>query len=172
MNITLIRKDTDGAKEKWSVCKLEKWLEKLSKENKDGYISQLRHVLPRLEGSDCHFVNIGRIPRVYPAVTYQRTSNGEHRFKSYNGIVQLEVNRLSGWAEVTAPIDTNITINYEQLYAQAMHEVLHGERYWLDDKDEALLKESNREFEQMSPLEQLFFAHFEAASPSNRMANG
>lgn len=71
MNITLIRKDTDGAKEKWSVCKLEKWLEKLSKENKDGYISQLRHVLPRLEGSDCHFVNIGRIPRVYPAVTYQ-----------------------------------------------------------------------------------------------------
>ena len=44
MNITLIRKDTDGAKEKWSVCKLEKWLEKLSKENKDGYISQLRHV--------------------------------------------------------------------------------------------------------------------------------
>ena len=43
-----------------------------------------------------------------------------------------------------------------------------GERYWLDDKDEALLKESNREFEQMSPLEQLFFAHFEAASPSQQ----
>ena len=100
MNITLIRKDTDGAKEKWSVCKLEKWLEKLSKENKDGYISQLRHVLPRLEGSDCHFVNAGRIPRGYAAVTYQRTSNGEPGCNSYNGIVQLEVNRLSGWAEV------------------------------------------------------------------------
>lgn len=74
-------------------------------------------------------------------------------------------NRRYICVEVTAPIDTNIAINYEQLYAQAMHEVLHGERYWLDDKDEAVLKESNREFEQMSPLEQLFLTHFEEASP-------
>lgn len=100
MNVTLIKKDKDGAKETWSVCSLERWLDKLKTETKGGYISQLRHVLPRLEGSDCHFVNIERIPRVYPVVTYQRTSNGEHKFKSYNGVVQLEVNRLSGWAEV------------------------------------------------------------------------
>ena len=100
MKITMIKKEVDGARETWSLCDLERWLCKLKKETKSGYISQLRQVLPQLEGSDCHFVNIGRIPCVYPAVTYQRTSNGERKFKSYNGIVQLEVNRLSGWTEV------------------------------------------------------------------------
>lgn len=62
--------------------------------------------------------------------------------------------------EVTAPIRTNVTINYKQLYAQAMHAILQGERYWFDDEDEAILKETNREFEQISPLEQLFHCYF------------
>ncbi len=62
--------------------------------------------------------------------------------------------------EVTAPIDTNVTINYRQLYAQAMHALLKGERYWFDDEDEALLQETNREFEQISPIEQLFHCYF------------
>lgn len=62
--------------------------------------------------------------------------------------------------EVTAAINTNVTINYRQLYAQAMEAITKGERYWFDDTDEAILKESNREFEQISPLEQLFHCHF------------
>lgn len=61
--------------------------------------------------------------------------------------------------EVTAPIRTNVTINYKQLYAQAMDALYHGERYWLDDEDEAVLKQTNREFEQISPLEQLFHCY-------------
>ncbi len=32
--------------------------------------------------------------------------------------------------EVTGVIDTNRPIDYEQLYAQAMYELEHGERYW------------------------------------------
>ena len=51
-------------------------------------------------------------------------------------------------------------MNYKQLYAQAMDAVYHGERYWLDDEDEAILKQTNREFEQVSPLEQLFHCYF------------
>lgn len=62
--------------------------------------------------------------------------------------------------EVTAPIDTNVTINYRQLYAQAMQAIRSGERYWFDDEDEAVLKETNREFEQISPTEQLFHCYF------------
>lgn len=62
--------------------------------------------------------------------------------------------------EVTAPIRTDVTINYRQLYAQAMHDLLKGERYWFDDNDETLLRESNREFEQISPLEQQFHCCF------------
>lgn len=68
--------------------------------------------------------------------------------------------------EVTGPIETNVTINYRQLYAQAMHAVSRGERYWLDDADEAILKQTNREFEQISPLEQLFQSHFRGADES------
>lgn len=62
--------------------------------------------------------------------------------------------------EVTAPVRTNVTINYHQLYAQAMDAIIRGERYWFDDSDEAILKDTNREFEQVSPLEQLFHCHF------------
>ena len=61
--------------------------------------------------------------------------------------------------EVTAPIQTNVTINYKQLYAQAMEAIYKGERYWLNDEDESILKQTNREFEQASPLEQLFHCY-------------
>ncbi len=61
--------------------------------------------------------------------------------------------------EVTAPIQTNVTINYKQLYAQAMEAIYKGERYWLDDEDEKILKQTNREFEQASPLERLFHCY-------------
>lgn len=70
--------------------------------------------------------------------------------------------------EVTAPIDTNVTINYRQLYAQAMHDILKGERYWLDDKDEAILRETNREFEKISPVEQLFLCNFRSAEDDEK----
>ena len=65
--------------------------------------------------------------------------------------------------EVIAPIKTNATINYKQLYAQAMEAIYKGERYWLDDEDEKILKQTNREFEQASPLEQLFHCYLGAA---------
>lgn len=68
--------------------------------------------------------------------------------------------------EVTGPIQTNVTINYRQLYAQAMHDIMKGERYWLDDTDEAIVKEYNREFERVDPLEELFLCHFRGAEES------
>ena len=79
----------------------------------------------------------------------------------------LSGNRRFICVEVTAPIDTNVTVNYDQLYAQAFHAVMHGERYWLDDADEALLTESNEEFRQVSPLEHLLQSCFSVASPEN-----
>ncbi|MCI1647866.1 MAG: DUF3874 domain-containing protein [Bacteroides sp.] len=65
--------------------------------------------------------------------------------------------------EVTGPINTNVTINYRQLYAQAVDAIAGGERYWLDDSEESILKQANQEFEQPTPLEQLFLCHFRAA---------
>lgn len=65
--------------------------------------------------------------------------------------------------EVTGAINTNVTINYKQLYAQAMDAIYKGERYWLNDEDENILKQTNREFEQTSPLEQLFHCYLSPA---------
>lgn len=65
--------------------------------------------------------------------------------------------------EVTGVIDTKQAIDYEQLYAQAMYEVEHGERYWFDASEEKVMTENNREFEQTPLEEQLFYRYFRAA---------
>ena len=52
--------------------------------------------------------------------------------------------------EVIGTIDTSKAIDYEQLYAQAMHELDHNERYWFDQAEERIMTENNREFEQVS----------------------
>ena len=65
--------------------------------------------------------------------------------------------------EVTGTIDTNKAIDYEQLYAQAMYELDHGERYWFDQSEEQIMTKSNREFEQVSLEEQLFYRYFRPA---------
>ena len=45
--------------------------------------------------------------------------------------------------DVTGPIDCS-PIDYEQLYAQAMHDLYKGERYWFDPEDEKVMNESRR----------------------------
>ena len=65
--------------------------------------------------------------------------------------------------EVVAPIETNVSINYRQLYAQAMSLIYKGERYWLNDEDEAVLRQTNSEFEQITPLEQLYQCCFSSS---------
>ncbi|WP_368128490.1 BT4734/BF3469 family protein, partial [Bacteroides thetaiotaomicron] len=56
--------------------------------------------------------------------------------------------------DVTGPIDCS-PIDYEQLYAQAMHDLYKGERYWFDPEDEKVMNESNQEFQVMPIAEQL-----------------
>lgn len=65
--------------------------------------------------------------------------------------------------EVTGAIDVVRPIDYEQLYAQAMAALYSNERYWFDEKDEAIMKETNREFEQSPAIEQLFQVYYRAA---------
>lgn len=62
--------------------------------------------------------------------------------------------------EVKGTIDTNKAIDYDQLYAQAVYELDHGERYWFDEEEERIMTENNREFEQVSLEEQLFYRYF------------
>lgn len=70
--------------------------------------------------------------------------------------------------EVKGVIDTSRPIDYDQLYAQAMHELAHGERYWFNDADEYVMTEANREFQQYSPEEQFLFRYFRMAEAGRR----
>lgn len=65
--------------------------------------------------------------------------------------------------EVTGSIDTSRPIDYNQLYAQAMYELNQGERYWFNRSDERIMTENNREFEQSTLEEQLFYRYFRIA---------
>lgn len=65
--------------------------------------------------------------------------------------------------DVLGPINCS-PIDYEQLYAQAMHDLYKGERYWFDPKDEKVMNESNQEFQVMPIAEQLFHEYFRAAT--------
>ncbi|MCD7937560.1 MAG: DUF3874 domain-containing protein, partial [Tannerellaceae bacterium] len=62
--------------------------------------------------------------------------------------------------EVTGPIDISESVNYEQLYAQALHAVHNGEEYWLNEEEERKMQDINLNFQQL-PLEmQYVFAYF------------
>ena len=60
---------------------------------------------------------------------------------------------------VTAPV-LKVVQNVIEESKIDMDAIYHGERYWLNDEDEAVLKKTNSEFEQISPLEQLFHCYF------------
>ncbi|MBQ8462571.1 MAG: DUF3874 domain-containing protein [Prevotella sp.] len=69
--------------------------------------------------------------------------------------------------ELTGPIDTSYRINHRQLYAQAMTLLDQGEPYWLDDEQTRLVMESNRQFQQQSPVELYFGECFQPAASAD-----
>ena len=69
---------------------------------------------------------------------------------------------------LTGAIDYSMQINHDQLYAQAMHEIKRGERYWFDADEEAILMETNKEFQIQVPAEQLFLQFFRAAEATEK----
>ncbi len=100
MKVTLIRTDKENGKEALSTCETGTLFEKIKTETKSGHITALRNILPVLEGTHSRYEYIDKLPRIYPAIEYTRTKEGERRMKQYNGLVQLEVNKLAGTSEV------------------------------------------------------------------------
>ena len=58
--------------------------------------------------------------------------------------------------ELSAPIIVDQPVNYEQLYAQAMHAIMNGERYWFDHDENEEIIGHNRQYQLLSPAEQYF----------------
>lgn len=91
---------------------------------------------------------------------YSPTISAKKRYASFIGTSNHKDvlrdptgNRRFICIDVTAPIKVETAIDYKQLYAQAIHLIDKGERYWINDEDEALIKSANKEYEVESPLE-------------------
>lgn len=98
---------------------------------------------------------------------YSESIGSQRRYASFIGTSNYQEvlsdptgNRRYICIEVTSPIRLEEGINHSQLYAQAQFQINHGERYWLDDADEALLRETNKRFEVEGTLEQIFHSLF------------
>ena len=70
--------------------------------------------------------------------------------------------------EVTGMIDTDTPVNYQQLYAQAVWELDHGERYWFTREEEAEIETHNMGFQDMSSAEVLLMMLYEPAARSKK----
>jgi len=99
---------------------------------------------------------------------YSETIASQRRYASFIATTNSEEvlrdptgNRRYLCVLVTDKIDTEAKINHAQLYSQALHLINNGERYWINDEDEKLIRETNSRFEVQQPLEQLFLAAFE-----------
>ena len=63
--------------------------------------------------------------------------------------------------KTTGKIDNATPIDYEQVYAQLVYEVFHGERTYFDSADEAYIQEQNQSFQSGDVLQDVFNLLFE-----------
>jgi hypothetical protein len=64
---------------------------------------------------------------------------------------------------VNGLIDTEPNVNYRQLYAQAVHELRHGERYWPDRDEEQRMETHNASFQLLRKADMALTDYFEPA---------
>ena len=62
--------------------------------------------------------------------------------------------------ELEAPIDVDTPVCHEQLYAQALHLLDDGMRYWLDEEETLRLEEYNAPYKMEHGPEELLLQHF------------
>ena len=66
--------------------------------------------------------------------------------------------------ELTGPIDVSTPLNYEQLYAQAMHALHQHEPHYFSPAETQHIMEWNRKFSLRTGVEQFFFDYFDVAN--------
>ncbi|WP_278625590.1 VapE domain-containing protein [Parabacteroides gordonii] len=67
--------------------------------------------------------------------------------------------------EITGNINHNISVNHQQLYAQAAMALRNNERYWFTSEEETGIIRNNHQFQQTPVEEQLFFQYFRLPEP-------
>lgn len=69
--------------------------------------------------------------------------------------------------KTTGKIDNSTPIDYEQVYAQLVHEVFNGKRTYFDSADEAYIQEQNEAFQSSDVLQDVFCLLFEKPETEN-----
>jgi len=121
--------------------------------------------------------NMLQLPTVDEYKLYAAASEQMQRYASligtsnnYDVIYDLTGSRRYVCVRVTDKIVLPKTINYPQIYAEAVHEITLGRRYWLDEADEAALTERNMRFVRMPAEAETFDSSFEPARPGDEGA--
>lgn len=105
---------------------------------------------------------------VKTAAPYQSTVQSMRRYASFIGTSNNAdlLNDPTGsrrfiCVEIEDTIKTEKPINYEQLYAQAVHALVNEEKYWFTPEEEKLTMEQNESFHKQDVEEQLFLQYFD-----------
>ena len=130
MKITLIREDKESGKETVSTCEADALLEKIKTETKAAHVTALRTML------------------LY--TTPDARDHYEHTDKLPRIYPSIEYGRSRDGSRKMKRYNGVVMLEVNDLAGLPE----------FDDTDEVVLKESNREFEQISPLEQLFHCYF------------
>ena len=108
---------------------------------------------------------------------YRRTAEPLPRIASFIGtsnrrdlLTDLSGSRRFICVEVERPIDCNTPVDYEQLYAQLLHELENGERCWFSKEEENEIQQANRPFYRVTPAEELVSTCFRFAEPGEQGA--
>lgn len=116
--------------------------------------------------------NVLQKPVVNARQPYKRSIQALHRYASfiatcnnYDLLTDPTGSRRFICIEITGTIDNSTSIDYEQLYAQAVAALKNGERYWFTSEEEFSTTRNNEVFQQMPVEEQLFLQYFRAARP-------
>ena len=116
--------------------------------------------------------NVLQKPVVNARQPYKRSIQALHRYASfiatcnnYDLLTDPTGSRRFICIEISGTIDNSTSIDYEQLYAQAVAALKNGERYWFTSEEEFSTTRNNEVFQQLPVEEQLFLQHFRAARP-------
>lgn len=123
---------------------------------RNSYQSFLKHILQK--------------PVVQLRRPYQIAIRQMKRYASFVGtcnqfdlLTDSSGNRRYLCVEVTGQIHHDLPIEYEQLYAEALHALSSGQRYWFTHEEEMEISRQNSKFQQLPPAEQLFLRYFRPA---------
>jgi predicted P-loop ATPase len=98
--------------------------------------------------------NFNRLPRI---ASFTGTSNTRELLHDHSGSRRFLILEPDGPIDITG-------INHDQLYAQLIYEVEHGEQYHFDSGMETEMQCHNRAYYVKSPIENLFGKFFRAAA--------